>query len=148
METRGIIPIPKIVQSSNQFDQYAQMWSLKVMVNHIRWNRFIVFIAASRSYTFQGHGCTSHYNDVIMSAMTSQITGVSIICLIVGSGEDQRKHQSSAPLAFVRGIHRWPVNSPHKGPVTRKMFPFDDIIMIWRHRMTTFWNQLLDNHRD
>ena len=45
------------------------------------------------------------------------------------SGADQRKHQSSASLAFVRGIHRWPVNSPHKGPVTRKMFPFDDVIM-------------------
>ena len=38
-------------------------------------------------------------------------------------------HQSSASLAFVRGIHRWPVNSPHKLPVTRKMFPFDDVIM-------------------
>ena len=35
-----------------------------------------------------------------------------------------KKHQSSASLAFVRGIHRWPVNSPHKGPVTRKMSPF------------------------
>ena len=44
-------------------------------------------------------------------------------------GADQRKHQSSASLAFVRGIHRWPVNSPHKGPVTRKMFPFDDVIL-------------------
>ena len=34
--------------------------------------------------------------------------------------------------AFVRGIHRWPVNSPHKWPVTRKMFPFDDVIMsLW-----------------
>ena len=44
-------------------------------------------------------------------------------------GADQRKHQSSASLAFVRGIHRWPVNSSHKGPVTRKMFPFDDVIM-------------------
>ena len=44
-------------------------------------------------------------------------------------GTDQRKHQSSASLAFVRGIHRWPVNSPHKGPVTRKMFPFYDVIM-------------------
>ena len=42
---------------------------------------------------------------------------------------DQRKHQSSASLAFVWGIHRWPVNSPHKWPVTRKMFPFDDVIM-------------------
>ena len=45
------------------------------------------------------------------------------------SDADQRKHQSSASLAFARGIHRWPVNSPHKGPVTRKMFPFDDVIM-------------------
>ena len=43
-----------------------------------------------------------------------------------------KKHQSSASLAFVRGIHRWPVNSPHKGPVTREMFPFDDVIMYWR----------------
>ena len=45
------------------------------------------------------------------------------------SGADQRKHQSSASLPFARGIHRWPVKSPHKWPVTRKMFPFDDIIM-------------------
>ena len=44
-------------------------------------------------------------------------------------GADQRKHQSSASLAFVRGIHWWPVNSPHKGLVTRNMFPFDDVIM-------------------
>ena len=43
-----------------------------------------------------------------------------------------KKHQSSASLAFVRGIRRWPVNSPHKGPVTRKMFPFDDVIMMGR----------------
>ena len=42
---------------------------------------------------------------------------------------DQRKHQSSASLAFVKGIHRWPMDSPHKGPVTRKMFPFNDVIM-------------------
>ena len=49
------------------------------------------------------------------------------------SGTDETKHQSSASLAFVRGIHRWPVNSPHKGPVTRNMFPFDDVIMmLWK----------------
>ena len=42
---------------------------------------------------------------------------------------DQKKHQSSVSQAFVRGIHWWPVNSPHKGPVTRKMFPFDNVIM-------------------
>ena len=40
-----------------------------------------------------------------------------------------KNHQSSASLAFARGIHRSPVNSPHKWPVTRKMFPFDDVIM-------------------
>ena len=46
-------------------------------------------------------------------------------------GVDHRKHQSSASLAFVRGIHRGPVNSPHKWSVTRKMFPFDDVIMYY-----------------
>ena len=69
-----------------------------------------------------------HYNDVIMSAMASQITSLTIVYSTVYSGAYQRKHQSSALLAFVRGIHRRPVNSPHKGPVTRKMFPFDDVI--------------------
>ena len=69
-----------------------------------------------------------------MSAMAPQIIGVSIVCSIVGSGTDQRKHQISASLAFVRAIHLWPVNSPHKSPGTRKMFPFDDVIMMaWRH---------------
>ena len=71
----------------------------------------------------------SHYSDVIMSMVASQITSLTIVYSTVYSCADQRKHQSSASLAFVRGIHRWPVNSPHKGPVTRKMFPFDDVIM-------------------
>ena len=51
----------------------------------------------------------------------------------VYSGADERKHQSSASLAIVRWIHRGPVNSPHKWPVTRKMFPFDDVIMGFKH---------------
>ena len=67
-----------------------------------------------------------------MGAMASQITSLTVVYSTVYSGGDQRKHQSSASLAFVRGIHRWPVNSPHKGPVTRKMFPFDDVIMALR----------------
>ena len=70
-----------------------------------------------------------HYNDVIMGGLASQITSLTIVYSAVYSGSDQRKHQSSASLAFVWGIHRSPVNSPHKGPVTRKMFPFDDVIM-------------------
>ena len=75
-------------------------------------------------------GCQSkpHYSDVIMSAMASKITGVSTVCSTICSGADQRKHQSSASLAFVRGIHRWPVNSPHKEPVTWKMH--DDVTML------------------
>ena len=90
-----------------------------------------------------------------MSAKASQINGVSVVCSTVCSGADQ-----SSPLAFVRGIHRWPMGSPHKWPVTRKMFPFDDVIMSrrwvngwqghiklvaaygktswWRHQMETF----------
>ena len=65
-----------------------------------------------------------------MAAMASQITSLMVVYSTVYSGADQRKHQSSASLAFVWGIHRGPVNSPHKWPVTvRKMFPFDDVIM-------------------
>ena len=71
-----------------------------------------------------------HDSDVMMGAMASQITSLFIVYSTVYSGSDQRKHQSSASLAIVRGIHRWPVNSPHKRPVTRKMFPFDDVIMM------------------
>ena len=102
-----------------------------------------------------------HYNDVIMGAMASQITNliestkttsmedVSIRVLEKNKeyswlftqpfiqGADQRKHQSSASLAFVGGIHRWPVNSTHKGPVTWKMFPFDDAIM-WEGSHTLY----------
>ena len=78
-----------------------------------------------------------HYSDVIMSAMASQITGVLIVCSTVSLGADQRKHQSSASLAFVWGIHRcgestvgrWFPWSPYKGPVTRKCF----------HLMTSSW---------
>ena len=70
-----------------------------------------------------------HYTDAIMGSIAYQITNLTIVYSTVYSGTDQRKHQSSASLASVWGIHRRPVNSPHKGSVTRKMFPFDDVIM-------------------
>ena len=70
-----------------------------------------------------------HYDDVTMSAVASQITSLTIVYSTVYSDPDQRKLQSSASLAFVRGIHRGPVNSPHKWPLKRKMSPFDDVIM-------------------
>ena len=73
-----------------------------------------------------------HYNDVIMGTMASQITSLTIVYSTFYSGADERKHQSSVSLAFEWGNHRWPVNSPHKWPVTRKMFLFDDVIMCYR----------------
>ena len=73
--------------------------------------------------------CVNHYDDVTMTATASLITSLTIVYSTVYSSADQRKHQSSASLAFVRGIHRRPVNSPHKWPVTRKMSPFDEVIM-------------------
>ena len=81
------------------------------------------------------------YDDVIMGTMVSQITSLTIVYSTVYSDTDQRKHQSSASLAIVRGIHRGPMNSPHKWPVTRKMFPFDDVIIfLWRHHVFGIMN--------
>ena len=76
-----------------------------------------------------------HYNDIIMGAKASQITSLTIAYSTVYSGTDQRKHQSSASLAIVRGIHRWPVNSPHRWSITRKMFSFNDVIVMPSHVM-------------
>ena len=73
---------------------------------------------------------TLNQSDVITSEMASQIVGVSIVCSTVCSGADQMKHQRFASLAFVREIHLSPVDSPNKGTLTRKMFPFDDVIML------------------
>ena len=88
-----------------------------------------------QSYNYNSWFCTNttdkivtnHYSDIIMGMMASQTTSLMIVYSTAYS--DQRKYQSSASLAFVRGIHRWPVNCPHKWPVTWKMFPFDDVIM-------------------
>ena len=64
-----------------------------------------------------------------MNTMASQINSLTIVNSSVYSGKDQRKYQNSTSLAFVSGIHRVPGNSPHKRPVTQKMFPFDDVVM-------------------
>ena len=79
-----------------------------------------------------------HYNDIITGAMASQITSLTTVYSTVYSGADQRKHQSSVSLVFVRGIQHGPVNSPHIGPVTRNMLPIDDVIMREGHKME--WN--------
>ena len=80
-------------------------------------------------YKTRVNSVRQHYGDVIMGAIASQITRFTIVYSTFYSDADQRKHQNSASLAFVWGIHQGPVNFPHKWPVTRKMFPFDDVIM-------------------
>ena len=68
-----------------------------------------------------------HYSDVIMGVMASQISSLIIVYSAVYSGTDQRKHLSSASLAFVRGIHWWPVNSPQMASNV------EDVSIWWRH---------------
>ena len=114
---------------NHHFEQYNI--SNKIHINLARSQpypnpKYISFnngIRGDNNGTFKKPAC--HYSDVIMITMTSQITGVLIVYSTVCSGTDQ----SSASLAIVRGIHRWLGNSPYKGPVKRKMFPFDDVIM-------------------
>ena len=64
-----------------------------------------------------------------MGTFASQITSLTIVYSTVYSGADQRKHQSSDFTGLCAGNSPGPGNSPHKWPVTRKMFPFDDVIM-------------------
>ena len=85
-----------------------------------------------------------HYDDVIIGAIVFQITSLTIVYSTVYSRADQSKHQSSASLAFVWGIHRGPVNSPHKWPVTRKMFPFDEVIM--KYQCSGYWPIVRGSH--
>ena len=88
-----------------------------------------------------------HYNDVIMGTVTFQISSLTIVYSTIYSDADQRKHQSSASLAFVRGIHRGSVNSPHKWAVTRKMFPVDDVIMVTHQNKGNKQRVLMHGHQ-
>ena len=101
---------------------------------------YLTVVNQSEARISTEHGI--NYNDVIMGKKASQITGLTIVCSPVYSGADQRKFQSSTSLAFLRGIHRWPVNSPHKGPVRRKMLPFDYDYVIMNdniYPINSFW---------
>ena len=105
---------------------------LKVLTSVTSHSVLMTFVKSSRKWCNPHMTITGyfHYGDVIMMEMPYQITSLTIVYSTVYSGTDERKHQSSTSLAFVRGIHRSPVNSPHKGPVTLKMFPFDGVIML------------------
>ena len=90
----------------------ADIWQTIYSIAII-WSKIVFLIVTKSDW---------HYVDVIMTTMASQITGVSIVHSTVCSGADKWKHRSSASLVFVRGIHRWPVNSPHKELVQGKIF--------------------------
>ena len=68
-----------------------------------------------------------HYSDVIMGVMGSQITSLTIVYSTVYSGADQRKHQSSASLAFMQGNHRWQNTDIHVS------LPVKKLLGIWVH---------------
>ena len=119
------------VMSTTKYE--LQEWYINI---HVR------YVVPCSQYT------SKHCSDAIMGAMVSQITSLTSVYSTVYSDADQRKHQSSASLAFVRGIHRGPLNSPYKWPVRRKMFPFDDVIMKnrdWSLQMSTSWQVFLDS---
>ena len=124
------------------------------LVSYIRHDGLPVFwwvfskgfwITVFRKIFIHRNGFQFGHEITIMGAMASQPTGVSIVYLIVCSGVDQRKYQSFASLAFVRGIRQLPMNFPHKGRVTRNMFPFDDVTMhFWNTcSVTDFYRQVL-----
>ena len=119
---------PMTIESENVSPQYwASKWYFHNQINKIR--------LASMTQSL-------HYNNVIMSAMASQITSLTIVYSSVYSGEDQRKHQSSASLAFVRGIHRWPANSPHKGQ-WRGDFMFSLICALHKSLRLVIWDAIV-----
>ena len=75
-----------------------------------------------------------------MTTMASQTTSLTIVYSTVYSGADQIKRQSSAPLASVRGIHRWPVNSPHKNSNAR------NVSIWWCHHKSDYQAQISHIH--
>ena len=137
---------------SNIYNPFSMLflWHMRVKINTIFANLYSFFFRVDSlvwpslpGYPKTSHlsageqWCTvncrvlwhKHYCDVIIGAIGSLITSLTSVYSTIHSGADQRKRQSSASLAFGLGIHRRQVNSPHKCPVTRKMFPFDDVTM-------------------
>ena len=108
--------------------QISQTRPILSYLNQVTANHYIVGQYRS-SNEFQKVACMTVPQHVIMSGSPKSPASRLFTQPFYFQGTDQRKHQSSASLAFVRRIQRWPANSPHKWPVTRKMFPFDDVIM-------------------
>ena len=136
----NLIFLASFIYLSSKLYLYLQGWTepvVRCFYRTVFWlpgNYVESYFFHSQRHRFTRHPWKQlHYSDVIVSPMASWVTGVSSVYLTVWSGVDQWKQQSSASLAPVRGIHRWPGNSSHKGPVTRIMFPFDDVIVLIFH---------------
>ena len=71
-----------------------------------------------------------HYNDVIMSTMTSQITSFAIVYSTVYLMRISKKTSTPRVTGLCEGNSPLTGGFRHKGSVTRKMFPFDDVIML------------------
>ena len=107
--------------------------SLENIIRNNRWGLAIFF-----------RGLLCHYSDVIMGVMASQITSLPIVYSSVYSGADQIKHQSSASLTYVRGIHRWSVNSPHKRPLASLYYIPNTLFFVWIIRkFTSVWMKVV-----
>ena len=119
----GVICVGRL---THQLPRNKRATVLPTSLEHCSFNACNVISAHGHVMWSMQRYCHSrvHCSDAIMSAMASRITSLTIVYSTVHSGAHQRKYQSSASLAFVRGIQWWPVNSPHKGPVTPKMFPW------------------------
>ena len=138
VEDQGIISLMFFHHNLNSMEIsfYSHLYSIKLIVTtfctcHGICKIMLRYDCQEQSYSKLEVGWKNYYDDVIMIMMASQITSLTIVYWTIYSGADQRKPQSSASLAFVRGIHRQPLNSPHKWPVMWKMFPFDDVIMLF-----------------
>ena len=135
--SKGNFEIPHKI-SEPYIEKFHFLYKIEIL-RALRFKRSEVFLKRPLvcyqlfHHFMQYSGGSVHYSDVIMDAIASQITSLTIVYSTVYSGSDQRKHQSSASLAFVRGIRRWPVNSSHKGPVMRKKVP-----IWWRHHAMQF----------
>ena len=134
-------PTPNTIYVWISNDSITSIFELsEIDYNNVRLNQCVM---RALGYQWICYSCQieiPHYRDVIIGSIVSLITSLTSVYSTVHSGADRRKHQSSSSLAFVWGIHRIPVNSPHKWPVTRNMFPLEDVIM--GNITTTTHNQL------
>ena len=106
-----------------------------VMMDGMSASRFVLFNVYVRSMVFQDLRFHTNGNGSILQWRHNGRDSASPASWLFTQPfiqtQIKEKNQCSVSLAFVQGIHRWPVNSQHKWPVTQKMFSFDDVIVIY-----------------